>query len=80
MKEARFTEYTFDMKNMQASVGFIAEGFPCRTPIGLEHSFTMRLSWDEHSEVLLCLYGIPEWSIDAELIYMNWRETDATKI
>ncbi len=26
--------------------------------------------WDQ--EVLLTLFGIPSWSIDAELILMNW--------
>lgn len=25
-------------------------------------------------EALYVLFGIPEWSIDAELLYMNWRE------
>lgn len=36
---------------------------------GFEASFDGYLSLD----ALLWLLGIPGWSIDAELVYMNWR-------
>lgn len=31
--------------------------------------------WDQ--DTLLLLFGIPSWSIDAELILMNWGRYDA---
>lgn len=41
---------------------------------GFKGSVSLKLTWRDHSEALLYLYGVPEWSIDAELVYMNWRE------
>lgn len=45
----------------------------CKPPKGFEGSFTIPLA-DVKLDSILWLLGIPDWSIDAESVYMNWRD------
>lgn len=75
MKEARYMDHSFEMESQSIADNVFGWDWTLK-PVKGNTVWTAEHSWEHpiiSDAAILELFDIPEWSIDAELLLMNWR-------